>query len=650
MNIKILDSDLRKHLKTKATPSEIAEKLSLTSVAIEKLEKLGDDTIYEIEITTNRPDLFCVLGIAREAAAILPSFGISAEFIPLKLQKPVEGKEDLIEIKNDPKLVNRICAVVMDVKIGKSLKEITDTLEASDIRSLNNLIDITNYIMRITGHPSHVFDFNRLNTKTLEIKEASRGDRIETLDGKDYVLNGGEIIAVDDNKRIVDLLGIMGLENSVVNNDTRRILFFLDNNEKRHIREASMNLGIRTEAAVLNEKGIDPNLTEDAFFYGIELFEKLANGKIIGKIIDIYENKPKEKEIEVSFGKVDKIIGVKIDPEKASKALKALGFENILTKTSIKATVPSFRTNDVEIEEDIIEEIARCYGYHNLPSILPPTLDPETAHSFVDEFYFEQKIKNGLKYWGFLETYTYSFVSENLFDGPIEAAVTVANPLTEEFVYMRNTLIPSLLEVIKNNKSFDNVMIFEIANVYKKRANDLPDEIRTLSAIVKNKSINFYEVKGIIEQLINDLGIKNLSFKKSVKSGIGASLFIEKDYLGEIEVLDNNLIDFELNFKLLLKYAKVNKIFKTFAKYPPITEDLSIIASSDVKTDDLIIGIKAQGKLIVDVTLKDSFQDSRTFHIVYQDPDKNLTNEEVAKIRNKIITALSNKFKASFKG
>jgi len=649
MNIKILDSDLRIYLKTKATPNEIAEKLSLTSVAIEKLEKFEDDTVYEIEITTNRPDLFCVLGIAREAAAILTSLGISAEFVPLKLQKPIGGKDDLIEIKNDPKLVNRICAVVIDVKIGKSPKEITNTLEASDIRSINNLIDITNYVMRITGHPAHVFDFDRLNTKTLEIKEANKGDSIKTLDGKDYILNGGEIIAVDDNKRIVDLLGIMGLENSVVTEDSKRILFFLDNNEPRHIREASMNLGIRTEAAVLNEKGIDPNLTEDAFFYGIELFEKLANGKIIGKIIDIYQNKPKEKEIEVSFEKIDKIIGVKIDPDKASRALKALGFENILTKTSIKATVPSFRTNDVEIEEDIIEEIARCYGYHNLPSILPPTNDPETARPFVDEFYFEQKIKNALKYWGFLETYTYSFVSESLYDGPIETAVTVANPLTEEFVYMRNTLIPSLLEVIKNNKSFDNVMIFEIANVYKKRENDLPDEIRTLSGIVKNKSINFYEVKGIIEQLINDLGIKNLSFKKSVKSGIGASLFIEKDYLGEIEVLDNNLIDFELNFKLLLKYVQVSKIFKPFAKYPPITEDISVIADNDIKTDDLINEIKACDGLIIDVSLKDSFKDTRTFHIIYQDPDKNLTNEDVAKIRNKIINTLSKKFNASFK-
>ena len=649
MNIKILDSDLRKYLKTKATIAEIAEKLSLTSLSVEKLEKFGDDTVYEMEITTNRPDLFCVLGIAREAAAILPGFGLDAEFIPLRLQKPQDNNPDLIEIRNDPKLVNRICAAVMDIKVEESPKEIKKTLEASDIRSLNNIIDITNYVMRITGHPAHVFDFDRLNTKSLEITEAKQGDKITTLDGKNYTLNGGEIVAIDDKKRIVDLLGIMGLQNSVVNENSKRILFFLDNNKPRRIREASMNLGIRTEAAILNEKGVDPNLTMDALLYGIELFEKLAQGKIVGKIIDVFDNKPKGKEIGVSFEKINNIIGVKIDPEVVSRALKALGFENKLTKTSVEVTVPSFRNNDIEIEEDIIEEIARTYGYHNLPSILPPTLDPQSAHPFTDGFYFEQKVKNALKYWGFSETYTYSFVSESFFEGPLEEAVTVANPLTKEFVYMRNSLIPSLLKIVTDNKSFENLRIFEIANVYKKRANDLPDEILTLSAVIKNKNANFYEVKGIIEQLASDLGIKSLSFKKSTKSGISASVYIEKDYLGEIEVLDNNLIDFELNFQSLLKYTNVNKIFKAFAKYPPVMEDLSVVTKTQVKTDDLINEIKSCDKLIVDVTLKDSFENSRTFHIIYQNPDKNLTNEEVAKIRQKIINALTNKFNATFK-
>lgn len=650
MNIKILDSDLRKYLKTKAPPAKIAEKLSLTSLSVEKLEKFGDDISYEMEITTNRPDLFCVLGVAREAAAILPRFGIDAEFLPLEYKK-AENKsaESLIEIKSNPKLVNRICAVVMDVKVGTSPKEIKNTLEASDIRSLNNLIDITNYVMRITGHPAHVFDFDRLNTKSLEIIEAKTGDKITTLDGKNYMLNGGEIVAVDDNGRIVDLLGIMGLENSVVNEKTKRILFFLDNNEPRHIREASMNLGIRTEAAVLNEKGVDPNLATEAFFYGIELFEKLAQGKVVGKIIDIYENEPKEKEIEVTFEKIDNIIGVKIDPKYAGRALKALGFENTLTKTAIKVKVPSFRSNDVEIEEDVIEEIARTHGYHNLPSILPPTTFPQTAHPFVDEFYFEQRVKNALKYWGFIETYTYSFVSESLFEGPIEDAVTIANPLNEDFIYMKSSLIPSLLKVVSDNKSYDTLRIFEIANVYIKKSNSLPNEILTLSGILKQPNASFYEVKGIIEQLLFDLGIKKISFKKSQKGGMDASLYIDKDYIGEIEVLDTDTVDFELNFISLLKHATLKKEFKPFTKYPPVTQDLSIIVGGEIKTEDIIENIKAQSNIITDVSLKDSYENSRTFHIVFQDSEKNLTKEDVSKIKEKIVSSLKTAFNATIK-
>lgn len=642
MNIKILDSFLREHLKTKATPKDIAKYLSLTSVSVEKLEKYGNDFLYEMEITTNRPDLFCVIGIAREASAILPQFGINAEFIPLKLSKPqINSEKNLIEINNNPKLVNRICAVVMDIEIGKSPKEIKERLEASDIRSLNNIIDITNYVMRVIGHPTHVFDFNRLGTTVLNIQEAKEGEKITTLDNKTYILKGKEIVAKNDKNEIVDLLGIMGLQNSVVNNATKRILFFINNNESTHIRNASMQLGIRTEAAVLNEKEIDPELAMDALMYGIELFQKLANGKVVSKIIDIYPNKSDVKKIKVSFEKINKVIGVEINPKKAIQALEDLGFKTTFNNNYLETTVPSFRNNDINIEEDIIEEIARIYGYHNLPSKLPEISGSEKIHTFVNDFYFEKRAKEALKYWGFTETYTYSFISEDMFEGPIENAVEIANPLTKDFIYMRNSLIPSLLNVAMENKSFEEIKIFEIANVYIKRQNNLPNEILTLSGILKSNKIDFYQTKGLVEQLLTDLGIKNLTFKKSQKGGMGTSLFIEKEYLGEIEILDTHLINFELNFELILKSANVKKIYKPFAKFPPIVEDITIISSENTTTSDLINCIKEQSNKIVDVSLKDTYQNSRTFHIIYQDFEQNLTNEKVKEIREKIIVSLN---------
>lgn len=649
MTIKILDSFLREYLKTTATPKEIAEKLSLASFSVERVEKHGNDYLYEIEITTNRPDLFSVLGIAREAAAILPSFGIKAEFVPLKQEVKNKNSTKMpLVIKNDPKLVNRICAVLMDVKIGDSSPKMKERLETSGIRSLNNVIDVTNYVMRVVGHPTHVFDFDRLNTKELSIREGKLGEKIKTLDSKNYVLKGGEIVAVRESGDIVDLLGIMGLENSAVDENTKRILYFIDNNEPYHIRNASIKLGIRTEAATLNEKGIDPELAMEALLYGIKLFKENAKGKQVSEIIDIYPNKPKTKTIEVSFEKINRIIGVEIDRKKSVKVLSDLGFEVNLNKDSIKIVVPSLRANDISIEEDVIEEIARIYGFSNLPNKLP-RIDDNFTHSYVDEFFWEKKVKQAFKYWGFTETYTYSFVSENMYEGPIEEAVEVVNPLTQDFVYMRNSLIPSLLQVVFDNKKSESFKIFELANVYHKKPNDLPSEVPMLCGILKSKNANFYEVKGIIEQLLFDLGIKNLFFKKTKIGGIGSSLYIEKDYLGEIEVLDTNIVDFELNFKIILKYATLKKESKPFAKYPPIVEDLSIITSQDLTTENLIDTIKQQSNIIVDVSLKDSYKDSRTFHIIYQDYEKNLTNEEVNKIRQKIVYSLKSAFNVTFK-
>ena len=368
----------------------------------------------------------------------------------------------------------------MEVKVKESPAFLKERLETSDIRSLNNLIDITNYVMRTVGHPAHVFDFDRLDTKTLTIREAKNGEKIQTLDNKEYKLYGGEIIAVNDKQQIVDLLGIMGLENSVVTDNTRRILYFIDNNNKSRIRKASMSLGIRTEAAILNEKGLDCELSYETLLYGIKLFANIAGGKLISKVIDIYPNKTFAKEIEVSQTKINSVIGVGIPIGACARILTDLGFENKIINDRLKVKIPSFRSNDIGIEEDIVEEIARIYGYYNLPSRLPSIEFNITNNSVVNEFFFEKRVKNALKYWGFTECYTYSMVSAELLEGPEEEAVRIQNPLTEDFAYLRKTLVPSLLKVISDNKKHHEIRIFELAKVYIKQSSGLPKENRHL--------------------------------------------------------------------------------------------------------------------------------------------------------------------------
>jgi len=650
MTIKILDSWLRDYVKTAATAKEIAEKLSLTSVSVEKIEKYKEDFIYEIEVTTNRPDLMSVVGIARETASVLNHLGIKAQFIPPKLIKSETTKINinLIKIENDPKLVNRICAVVMDIKIKQSPHYLKERLETSDIRSLNNLVDITNYVMRTIGHPTHVFDFDRLASKTLSIREATRGERIKTLDDKQHLLFGGEIVAVNDKNEIIDLLGIMGLQNSVVTQDTKRILFFIDNNDKFHIRKASMSLGIRSEAAIINEKGLDSELAYEALLYGIKLFEQFADGKVVSEIIDIYPNKVKDVEIEVFENKINSLIGVNIPINKSSKILSDLGFENKIVDNKIKVKIPSFRINDIEIQEDIIEEIARIYGYHNLPSKLP-SIEFEVPNNSINEFFWEKRAKDALKYWGFIECYTYSMVSSDLLEGPTEKAVTIQNPLTQDFVYMRRTLVPSLLKVVSENKKQHEIKIFELAKVYLKEGNSLPKEQSMLAGVIKKQNASFYESKGLLEQLLVNFGIKNITFKNSEKGGLGASLYLNKEYLGEIEILDNNLVDFEINFDIVLRFANLKKGYKALNKYPAVIEDISIITDQEAKTEDIIAQIQKQSELIIDVSLADKFKDSRTFHIVYQHSEKNLTKEDITPIREKIITSLKETFKATIK-
>ncbi|MDP2649315.1 MAG: phenylalanine--tRNA ligase subunit beta [bacterium] len=647
MNIKILDSWLKEYLKTKASAQKIAKDLSLTSVSVEKVENFGNnDFVYDIEVTTNRPDLMSVIGIAREGSAILPQFHIQADLLSLKVKKPEKPKEILpIKIESDPSLVNRITAIVMEVTVKESPKYIKERLEASGIRTLNNLIDITNYVMREVGHPTHVFDYDRLTQKTLIIRQSKKGEKIVTLDGKEHILQDGDIVADDGTGQIVDLLGVMGTENSVVTNQSKRILFFLDNNDPNRIRKTSMSLGIRSEAAILNEKGVDPELAMPALLRGIELFKEIADGKVVSDIIDIYSNKPKIRTIKVSKEKVSKVVGVEI-PEKISvNILEKLGFEVKTTKDQFIIIVPSWRS-DVEIDEDIIEEIARVYGYYKLPSIIPPLTSLEYYHMEKDPFYFEKRVKEALKYWGFTENYTYSMVSENLLEGPVEDAVTIANPLTEDMVYLRKTLVPSLLQIARNNENREELKIFELSNVYFPKADNLPSEILMLAGVLKKNKVSFYEIKGIVEHLLTDLGIKDLEFSTSDKGGFKIDVFVENDFIGNIEVLDQNIADFELNFEKILKYASLKKVYKPIPKFPPIIEDIRVTLSDNVSYKQIVSLIKKQSDLISEVNLLDIYENKKTFRIRYQDPKKTLTNEEVSKIREKIISLLQKNLSA----
>lgn len=645
MNILIPNSWLKDYLKTDATSKEFAKAMSLTSVSIERLEKVGDDIVFDIEVTTNRPDLMSIEGIAREASAVLPQQGFKAEFMPhtYQNQQPTVGESDLLDIRNDPSLVHRILAVILEVKLMPSPNLISDRLEKTGIRSLNNVVDVTNYIMREVGHPSHVFDYDRLQNHTLIIRKSKKGEKIVTLDGKEHELPGNDIVADNGNGEIVDLLGIMGTANSVVTNETKRVVLFLDNNNPQLLRKTSMNLGIRTEAAILNEKGIDPMLMMPTLLRGIELLKQNANATVISPIIDIFPGKPAKKTVEVANDLIKNVIGIDIPQKTTTDILQHLGFGVTVKQNTLIVTVPSLRNNDIEIPEDIVEEVARVYGYHKIPNILPPTQEQNFYQQDKNEFYWVQKIKQAFLYWGFCETYTYSLVSEEQFEGPIENAVKLKNPLTEDKVYLRNTLTPSLLEVARSNKSRDEIRIFEIANVYIKKGG-LPDEVLHLSCIIKDSNATFYDGKGIAEQVMSILGIAGFEFLKKDEGLDGAVIALNGKNIGTIDVDEE--VCLEMNLSELLKHASSHKAYKPINKFPPVIEDVRLEVDPNVTFKEITDTIASLDPLISQVSLLDVYKDKKTFRITYLSKKKSLTNEEIAPIRKKIESTLSKKFGA----
>jgi phenylalanyl-tRNA synthetase beta chain len=393
---------------------------------------------------------------------------------------------------------------------------------------------------------------------------------------------------------------------------------------------------------------------------GTELYKEIADAKIVSEIIDIYPNPVKTHPIAVTEEKIQNMIGVPVSLKESAETLKKLGFEVKIDGKTIHATPPTWRADDVQIPEDIVEEIARIHGYHRLPSILPPVQIAEPYSMDKNPFYWEMRAKNALKYWGFTEVYTYSLVSEDMLEGPTSEAVALKNPLSTDMVYLRKTLIPSLLQTVHENRARDEIRIFEIANVYHKRKGGLPDEIQMLAGVVKKEKITFYEVKGIVEALLNDLGIKNVEFKPTEQGGDGADVFLmqgkgEKGrslsevksvtlnggiYIGAIEILEENLIDFEFNFQEITTHANVKKVYTPVSKFPPVIEDMRFEIPEEIPYAKIIETIQKQSDLITNAGLLDMYKNKKTFRITYQSYDRNLTAEDVTPLREKVTKGI----------
>lgn len=651
MNILIPHSWLLEHLETEAKPEKIQSELSLAGPSVERIfqDPKTKEAIYDIEITTNRVDAMSVRGVAREAAVILSQVGIPAKLKKFSYLTAEEIKPDksillaLPKIKNDPKLSRRLMCVVLDkVTQADTPDWMTKRLSQIEMNVHNAAIDITNYVTHELGHPCHAFDYDKIMETGGEIivSTAKPGKTFTTLDGESYQTLGGEVVFTNSKGEIIDLPSIKGTQNTSVDESTTRILLLMESIAPDKVRFASMSHAIRTVAAQLLEKGVDPNLQDFVMGMAVKLYQDLCGAKIASEVFDTFPGKSEPKTIVTSKQLIDQYLGIELPIKTISEILNKLEcqVEWDAKQINIKVKPPTFRP-DLNIPADLVEEIARTYGFHNLPSVLMETAIP-TKYPDHTDFNLEYQVKALLANLGWQEIYSYSLVSDALaMESGTKLAnhLHLANPLTSDREYLRVSHLPSLKEVMTDNPQIRPLSLFELANVYPPQENQLPKEQMLLSLL---STLSYREVRGAVETIFDRLFITNYEFKTTGKAN-KANIYLGKDRAelisaGQIEVLSGGLIAVELDWQTLLKASSKHPHYQPLPDAPPVIEDLTFTLTEDEKIGKVIQTIQKSSKIIKQVDYKDSYRLNHTFTIYYQ-AKKSLSVDDVQPIRKKIV-------------
>ncbi len=652
MNILIPDSWLREYLETEAEPEVIAREVSLCGPSVERIEEIEGETVYDIEVTTNRVDTACVRGFAREAAVILQAAGIKAKFLETGKEKSlslkqfsVNAKLKLPKISLETEAVKRILTVVLDqVKetatpplMAKRLRQIGENVHTS-------VIDITNYITHELGHPCHAFDYDKVMALggEIRVKQADKGKKFVTLDGVEHQTVGGEVVFESKTGEIIDLPAIKGTANTAIDENTQKVLFWLENMDAKVVRQASMSHAIRTVAAILNEKNVDPTLASEVMARGLQLFQQICQAQIASQIEDKWPEKTAEKTIKLSLQRLSDYLGVNLAEEKVKQILQNLGFAvTIADEQNLLVMPPSFRSVDVKEQADVIEEVARIYGYAKIEGKLDfavTTLPKQDEYNFA----LEGKMSHFLAGKGLSEVYTYSMVSEELAKmetGALEEKLRVSNPLNDELVYLRQKLIPSLAQVYKNNLGKTNKVagVFEVAKTYfaGKKDDQVKEELHL--AVVSDHS--YRQSRAWLEQLLALAYIKKIRVEENT-----GKIATEngKETLGLITILPDGKVAWELNLLTVVKLAAKYPHYQALNNKPMIIEDLTFVFKSGQAVGPIIEKMTQIDNLIKNVALKDVYEQNYTFTYQYQGKEETISNLEVAPVRAKIVEMMQN--------
>lgn len=635
----------------------------------------ADDHVIEFEITPNRPDCLSIIGLAREAAA---TFGKE-----LKLHEPVvkggaDGKlDDLLKVEVPASdLCPRYTArMVRNVKIAPSPKWMRERLRAMGVRPINNIVDITNYVMMEYGQPMHAFDYRYVKGGKIIVRRAEDGETLTTLDGNLRKLNSNMLVIADDT-RAVGLAGIMGGENSEIVDDTVDVVFESANFDGTCIRKGALALGMRTEASAKFEKGLDVYNTLPAVDRACELVELLGAGEVVDGVIDVVNHLPEPTVLALRPDKINALLGTNVETEEMLRILKSLQF-GVDGET---ITVPSWR-GDVVHYSDLSEEVARFYGYNNIPCTL--VRGETTRGGYNPEQLLEQQLGSLCRAVGYDEIITYSFISPTYYDkirwavdDPRRASFRILNPLGEDTSIMRTTTLPSMLEILTRNYNFRNkaVKLYEIGRTYGLGGKDgLAIESKYLTLGTYGASTTFFTLKGVVEAVLTDIRAQGIRYEActdnpSYHPGRCAKVYCCDEYIGvfgQIHPLvaqnygiDAELYCAELSLDALMKARGADPIYTPLPRFPAVSRDIAIVCDKKIPVAHLIDCImKSGGEYLKGCSLFDIYTGSHiadgmksvAFSLTMRADDQTLTDEHAEETVNAVLSALESKFGAKMR-
>ena len=634
----------------------------------------NDDTIVDFEITNNRPDCYSIMGLAREAAA---AFGK-----PMKHHEPMVHGSDAgsifehldVEVPATA-LCNRYSSrMVANVKIGPSPKWLRQRLRANGVRPINNIVDITNYVMLEYGQPMHAFDYRYVSSGKIVVREAEAGEALTTLDGNVRNLKAGMLVIADDAKPI-GLAGIMGGENSEIKDDTTMVVFESANFNGTSIRQTALALGMRTEASGKFEKNLDPMMTVPAVQRACELVELLECGDVLDGIIDIINYVPQERRLPLEPEKINHLLGTNISREDMVMYLNRLE----IPVEGDTIVVPSFRPDLVRMV-DIAEEVGRSFGYNEIPVTQFRTA---THGGYSQEMKLEAKAGALCRGLGYSEIITYSFTSPTVFDqirlpadSPLRNTLRIQNPLGEDTSIMRTIALPSMLEILSRNNAYHNkaAKLYEVAKVYLPvEGQPLPQEPKMLVFGSYGEKETFFKLKGEIEALFAGLRMKKASYtaeknNPSYHPGRCASISIDGEVIGVMGQvhplvaknygIDSEVYCAELNFTKMLGLRLPDPTFTALPKYPAVSRDLALICSEDITVAQVEEVISASaGKLLRKIQLFDIYRGvgvpegkkSMAFSLQLRADDRTLTDSDSEAVVNNVLAAVKDQLNATLR-